>query len=103
MSEHVQIRTPNTTPNTNKRFPNTNGALIARELERRCNGNHEHGQLLSGRAGPAARYTEELCQAIVRGILAQKESDRKGCAIIGEINDIRVITEEQQKYIDEQS
>ena len=41
--------------------------------------------MLSGRAGPAARYTQEMCKAIVRGILAQKNLDKRGMAQVGQI------------------
>ena len=49
----------------------TNFAEVARVLERRCDGSHEHQPLVSGRAKKAEEYTEELCKAICKGIQDQ--------------------------------
>ena len=38
----------------------TNAEYIAHELNRRCDGSHEHQPLLGGRAKEAARYPEGL-------------------------------------------
>ena len=46
----------------------TNSHAIAAELKRVCKGEHEHQQLLSGRAAEAARYPKGLCEAICRGL-----------------------------------
>ena len=81
----------------------TDSPLISRELTRKCDKNHEHGHLVSGRAGPAARYTNELCRAIVKGTIAQKEADRKGLAAVGEVCSISVVTPHQQREIEYQS
>ena len=54
----------------------TNCPDIASELSLRCDRSHQHGQLLDGRAGPAARYPDRLCRAICRGLarhLARKK------------------------------
>ena len=53
----------------------TSSPCIARELEMRCEGGHEHVHLMSGKAAGAAIYPERLCQAIVRGYMKQKEED----------------------------
>ena len=46
----------------------TNSWEIARELQRRCNGEHQHEALLGGKAADAAVYPPQLCQAVVRGL-----------------------------------
>ena len=46
----------------------TNSWYIARELQRRCNGNHRHEALMGGKAALAQVYPERLCKAIVRGL-----------------------------------
>ena len=46
----------------------TNCPDIAAELSTRCDRSHQHGVLLDGRAGPAARYPARLCRAICRGL-----------------------------------
>ncbi len=46
----------------------TNSWEVARELQRRCNGEHEHEALLGGKAADAAVYPPQLCQAVVRGL-----------------------------------
>jgi hypothetical protein len=47
----------------------TSAEAIAAELGQRCYRKRSHQPLLGGRAGPAARYPEELCEAICRGLL----------------------------------
>ena len=41
----------------------------------RCNGEHAHVPLVSGRAAVAAVYPRELCRAILRGIAAQRRRE----------------------------
>ena len=48
---------------------------LARELSIRCNARHSHQPLVDDRASEAAKYPEELCQAIVRGLIKQLEYD----------------------------
>ena len=55
----------------------TNSDEIARELQKRCDGKHEHQQLISGRAGPAARYPEGLCRAICIGLAKELKNDEQ--------------------------
>ena len=57
----------------------TNSRALGRELTRRCQGIHKHQSLVDGRAGHAARYPEELCRAICRGIV--KERNERECGI----------------------
>lgn len=39
----------------------SNSPCVPGGMNARCTGNHRHVHLLSGKAGPAARYTEEFC------------------------------------------
>ena len=50
----------------------TNSQTLGRELIRKCDGNHDHQQLVDGRAKGAARYPPALCRALCRGILKEK-------------------------------
>ena len=43
------------------------------ELERRCDGSHEHVSLMGGRAAKAAIYPPKLCSSICKGLKAQIE------------------------------
>ena len=63
--------------------------MIAKQLAVKCGGKHEHGHLLSGRAGPAAKYTENMCRAIVMGILEQKAMDNNGMAQVTSIHGVK--------------
>ncbi len=63
----------------------TNSLMLARELGLRCDRNHEHVHLMSGRAGPAAKYPQQLCEAICRGLAKQKRMDAKGLDPVGEL------------------
>ena len=56
----------------------TNSWAVARELERKCKGDHIHGHLMEGRAKAAAVYPPALCKAICRGLRKQLEHDRSG-------------------------
>ena len=51
----------------------TNSAEIARELGRKCEGKHDHQQLVGGRAESSANYPEELCRAICRGLIREQK------------------------------
>ena len=59
----------------------SNSMCIIKRLSERCTKKegiemHRHVQLTCGRARDAAKYTEELCRAICRGLIEQKELDR---------------------------
>lgn len=54
----------------------TNSYEVARELQRRCNQQHVHAQLLGGRAQEAEVYPPELCKAILRGIRRHLEEPK---------------------------
>ena len=73
--------------------------MIARELERKCSDGHAHGQLLPGRAGPAAKYTADMCKTIVRGIIAQKELDRRRMAQVDGVDSIKALRIYQEDEI----
>eukprot|EP00973_Karenia_brevis_P025971 3583818-Karenia_brevis.AAC.1 len=55
----------------------TNAPELLKIIHRRCQGGHEHGRLISGRAKDAAIYPPALCQAVVHGIKQQIAWDRK--------------------------
>ena len=63
----------------------SNGWCILSELSRRCDKSHAHQPLMGGRASKAQEYTVQLCRAICRGLVKQKEYDRKGKVCIGAI------------------
>ena len=49
----------------------SNAKEILAAISRKCDGEHLHQPLLSGRAGPAAVYPPALCQAMCRGLVRQ--------------------------------
>ena len=53
----------------------TSAGRIAERLSKRCDDAHRHVQLVGGRAGPAARYPRELCDAICDGLREQLQDD----------------------------
>ena len=53
-----------------------NGACIAEELKRKCDGSHKHQQLVGGRAAKAAIYPEGLCRAICKGLMGEMKKSR---------------------------
>ena len=78
----------------------TNSQGIAAQLGRKCPGRHEHQQLLSGSAGPAARYPQGLCEVICRGLLTELEwrSQRVKCLMrIKEIMAVEAGTQEDHE------
>ena len=56
----------------------TNSWCVARELTKRCPGNHKHFSLMEGRAKLAEQYPKKLCQAICKGVSEQKTYDKQG-------------------------
>ena len=56
----------------------TNLVTIAEKVNRQCQGGHAHGHLMSGRAGPAAFYTDQFVDAILEGIALYKAWKKKG-------------------------
>lgn len=61
----------------------TSSRHVAEALNRRCLGGHRHAVLVSGRASAAQVYPKALCQAIVKGIAAQRAEDetKSGCSL----------------------
>ena len=57
------------------RFMSNAGEVLA-QVDRKCDGKHEHEPLLNNRAGPVAVYPDELCRAICRGMKRQLEFDQ---------------------------
>ena len=53
----------------------TNSWCLQKEMALRCPGDHEHVHLVGGRASAAQEYPLKLCEAICRGIAAQKRYD----------------------------
>ena len=68
----------------------TNSWCVAKRLTRRCDGSHPHFSLMEGRASAAEVYPKLLCQEICRGILDQKEYDRKGTACTKSLNSVEL-------------
>ena len=55
----------------------TNSPIIAAAVGKLCDGNHRHVHLVSGRAGPAARYTDQFCRTVCRALQAQLAADAR--------------------------
>ena len=55
----------------------TNSPAIAKELDRKCCGGHEHVHMLNGLAKQGQIYPVQLCQAIVRGLSKQIQHDQQ--------------------------
>ena len=53
----------------------TNAEGIARELDEKCDGCHQHVKLLNGRASRAEVYPDELCFRILRGLMETMKQD----------------------------
>ena len=68
----------------------TNSWCIAKELSLRCDGSHQHFGLMENRAKAAAVYPKGLCQAVCRGIRAQKEYDMKGTCCTKALNSVEL-------------
>ena len=55
----------------------TSSRCIVAQLDSRCDGSHEHMHLVGGRASAAQVYPDELCRAILRGVVGQKAEDSR--------------------------
>ena len=53
----------------------TNPYCLQRELSLRCPRNHEHVHLVGGRVSAAQEYPKGMCEAVCRGLAAQKAVD----------------------------
>ena len=49
--------------------------FVAEELNRYCDGSHDHVHLMAGKAAAAQVYPPDLCKAMLRGITRQKKAD----------------------------
>ena len=54
----------------------TNLLEVGLELQRRCDGQHKHQELTWKRAQWAARYPDELCRAICRGLMTEMRNEK---------------------------
>ena len=62
-----------------------NSPLIAAQLERKCNKNHQHARLASNRTKMAAIYPPQLVNAICKGINEQIQADKYDQNIVARI------------------
>ena len=67
----------------------TNSQCIADELNKKCDGSHEHQALVSGRAKDAARYPEGLCRAVCRGLVKQRRRNVMNLSAVVEVKEPR--------------
>ena len=51
----------------------SNASEVLKELNRKCDGKHGHMPLTDGRAKAAQVYPADMCRAICRGLIRQKE------------------------------
>ena len=63
----------------------TNSPLLAAQLERHCDKNHQHARLASNRTKQAAIYPPQLIEAICNGINEQIKADKLDQNIIARI------------------
>ena len=68
----------------------TNSWCLARELSRRCDGTHLHHSLMEGRAKQAAVYPRGLCDAVCKGVKAQKEYDNRNLCCSKALNSVEL-------------
>ena len=60
----------------------TSSRCIAAQLDAKCDGTHSHVHLVGGRAAGAQVYPEDLCRAILRGVVRQKAMDAKQSRVV---------------------
>ena len=68
----------------------TKSWCVARELDRKCPGGHEHFSLIEGRAHDAAIYPKPLCVAVCRSIEQQTEYDKKNMCCSKQLNSVEL-------------
>ena len=56
----------------------TNSWCIAKELNRKCSGEHLHFSLMESRAAKAQEYPPEFCKAVCQGFQEQIAFDKTG-------------------------
>ena len=69
----------------------TNSIEIGLELQKRCDGSHQHQALVGGRAKWAARYPEELCRAICRGLIRENNNDDRNVKCLMRLRSIDAV------------
>ena len=75
-----------------------NSEFLAKELQRRCLGDHQHDHLMGGKAVKAAHYPQQLCDAIVKGVKAHlRHQDRKKVMSAEFLQDEQVILVENEE------
>ena len=77
MVSHIESKTQELGPVLKPTGFMTNCSHIARELGVRCDKSHDHVHLVGGRAAAAAIYPDGLCEAICRGLVAQKKQENQ--------------------------
>ena len=60
----------------------TSSRCIAAQLDARCDGSHTHVHLVCGRASAAQVYPDDLCRAVLRGVVWQKAEDSRIDSIV---------------------
>ena len=68
---------------------------IIQELDRKCTGDHDHVQLVGGRAAGAVFYPQSFCEAICRATSEQKKMDRNDNMVV---NTEKMITEQIKNF-----
>lgn len=61
----------------------TNSLFVPNELTLKCPGDHEHFNIMEGRAKAADEYPDKLCRAVRRGMRKQQAFDKTGlCSLL---------------------
>ena len=76
----------------------TNSPGLAAEVERRRDGEHRHQQLMGGRAAGAARYPNELCEAVRRGLREEKRWKQSGVKCPMRLNREMKVEDQEVKH-----
>ena len=64
----------------------TSSRFVAEELNRYCDGSHDHVHLVAGKAAAAQVYPPELCKAMLRSTRKQKEFEQLSMVSTGAMN-----------------
>ena len=68
-------------PKKSTRFV-SNGLCVLEEFCPGCPGDHSHQSLLGGRAAASAEYPDDLCNAVCRLLVRQKQYERESRVVI---------------------
>ena len=66
----------------------SSSACLLRELDKKCTGDHAHVPLVGGRAAGAQVYPQALCEAICRGVAAEKRRDGETSVSTGKMSEV---------------